>query len=61
MNNILLNSVADDVFEILEELYNSANAISEERINKCAMSLCDSLGIDAEMISYGLNVKHYRQ
>jgi len=58
MNNV--NSIANDIYEILEELYDSANAISEERINRCAESLCQSLNIDPELIENGLCVRHWK-
>ncbi len=52
MNNV--NSIANDIYEILEELYDSAN------INRFAESLCQSLNIDPELIENGLCVRHWK-
>jgi hypothetical protein len=58
MNQQLYNQIADNFYEIVEELYNSKNAISEERINFNVEQLCNTFGIDTDILKDGLCVKH---
>ncbi len=61
MNQQLFNQIADNFYEIVEELYNSKNAISEERINLNVEELCNTFGIDKDILINGLCVKHRKE
>ena len=58
MNRLLIQNVGDEVYDLIEQLYNTKNAINEERIDKIARSLCNSFAIDTEILDGGLCVRH---
>lgn len=54
--------VGDAVFSILEQLYNSANAIDEKTLDAAALFLSRELLLDYEAeIEEGLCVQHWKQ
>ncbi len=61
MNEHLFNQIADHFYEIVEELYNKKNSISEDRINHHVQELCDTFGIDKDILINGLCVKHRKE
>ena len=58
MNRLLIQNVGDDVYDLIEQLYDTKNGINEERINKIAVSLCHSFAIDTQILEGGLCVRH---
>lgn len=55
-------NVGDAVFAILEQLYNSANAIDEKMLDAAALFLSRELLLDYEdIIDEGLCVEHWKQ
>jgi len=65
MSDLYLNkdqykTAASSVWGLVEELYQSGNAINEERIYKYVNDLCEIFGIEEEELDLGLQVKHWK-
>lgn len=60
MSKYLFDEIAEEFYEIVEELYDSGYAISKERIDKNVESICFKLRIDTSIMQSGLCVKHVR-
>ncbi len=51
---------ADAVFSLMEELYNTENAINPERIKQAFEFLCNEYCMDKDMLDLGLSVVHWK-